>query len=491
MTPPLARKAVICVFDGLRPDRVTEELTPNLWSFAENSTWFRESRSVFPSVTRVATTSFATGSKPGTHGIMNNAFFHPEVQPSRLLDTSVAADLRAADAHHRGRFVEADGLGCALARAGKTFDVVHTGSAGSAWLVSHRAKANGHWTFSIHGASHTQTPDAVLEVVDRLGPLPKSAPPKTELIDYGADVLIEHVLAVRRPDVALIWFCEPDTTYHYREIGSKDAIGVTGRTDAQFGRILEAIAAGPEADDTLIVAMSDHGQIATSEHVDVQDLLNDAGFAAGGRPGVGIDVLVTQGIALDITLLDKDRARLDALARTLMDHPGIGLVFSRTGSPEEGVVAGTFPYDVVDIDHARAADLVAVLRSTNEPDQHGLPGSAACTAQIDVPLGGGMHGGLNVHEQNTVLAFGGLPAPAHGVIDDPADLTDIAPTILAMLDVPIPASMTGSPLAAMTGRARPASSTRTLTAGRGDFGQTITLATGAARPVVLGGGRAS
>ncbi|MEL6963498.1 MAG: alkaline phosphatase family protein, partial [Pseudomonadota bacterium] len=63
-----AKKAVICVFDGLRPDRVTAELTPNLYRFAQSGIWYRESRSVFPSVTRVATTSFATGSKPETHG---------------------------------------------------------------------------------------------------------------------------------------------------------------------------------------------------------------------------------------------------------------------------------------------------------------------------------------------------------------------------------------------------------------------------------------
>ncbi|MGI9501285.1 MAG: alkaline phosphatase family protein [Geminicoccaceae bacterium] len=489
MTLPLVKKTVICVFDGLRPDRVTEDLTPNLWRFANSGTWFRESRSVFPSVTRVATTSFATGAKPGTHGIMNNAFYHPAVIPDRLLDTSSAADLRAAEAHHRGRFVEADGLGCALACSGKTFDVVHTGSAGSAYLVSHKANAYGHWTFSIHGVDHTQTPAAVEEVVDRFGPLPESALPKTEHIDYGADVLVEHVLATRRPDVALIWFCEPDTTYHYREIGSDDAVRITRRVDEQFGRILETIAAGPDADETLIVAMSDHGQIATTEHVDVEGILRDAGFSTASRPGDGVAAVVTNAIALNITLLEKDDARLDAMAEALMADPSIGHLFSRTRSPEEGVIAGTLPYGVVDIDHSRAPDLVAVLRSSVEPDQHGLPGRAASSAPIDVPLGGGLHGGLNPYEQNTVLAFGGAPASARGVIHDPADLTDIVPTILALMDVPIPESMTGAPLAAMTADERPEPVIRTLTASRGGFEQQIRLATGGARPVVLSGER--
>ncbi len=185
------KQAVICVFDGLRPDRMTAEHMPNLWRFAHDGIWFRDSRSVFPSVTRVATTSFATGAKPEPHGVMNNKMFHPAVIANRLLDTSAAVDLRAAEAHHVGYFVEADGLGCALARAGKSYAVVHTGSAGSAYLVNHKARVHRHWTFSIHGHTHTQTPDAVHEVVDRFGPLPESATPKTDHVDYGAVTCID------------------------------------------------------------------------------------------------------------------------------------------------------------------------------------------------------------------------------------------------------------------------------------------------------------
>ena len=484
-----AKKAVICVFDGLRPDRVSAGLTPNLWRFAEDGVWFRESRSVFPSVTRVATTSFATGAKPETHGVMNNRFYLPAVLADRLLDTSSASDLRAAEAALSGRFVEADGLGCALASAEKSFAVVHTGSPGSAYLVSHKAADHGHWTFSTYGHAHTQTPEAVHEVVDRFGPLPESVPPKFDDIDYGADVLVEHVLKHRRPDVALIWFAEPDTSYHYREIGSADAIAVTKRVDEQFGRVVRAVAAMPDAEETVVVAMSDHGQIATAEHVDVQGLLGEAGLRCADHPGAGIDAVLGLGIALDITFLDKSRAKLEAAADALMAHPGIGMIFSKSKSPEEGVVPGTLPYSAVGIEHARAADLVSVLRSSVDQDQHGLPGKAVCTTPIDVPLGGGMHGGLNRHEQNTMLAFGGAGLPALGQIDDPADLTDIVPTILSLLGAPVPQSMTGRPLAALADDERPSVDKVTLSARQGSYEQHLILATGGHHPVVLQGGR--
>jgi arylsulfatase A-like enzyme len=484
-----AKKALICVFDGLRPDRVTAELTPNLWRFAEGGVWYRESRSVFPSVTRVATTSFATGSKPETHGILNNKVFYPEVMAGRMLDTSSASDLRAAEAYHAGRFIEADGLGCALAKVGKSYAVVHTGSAGSAYLVNHKAAVHGHWTFSIHGHAHTQTPAAVHEVVDRFGPLPDSALPRFGDIDYGADVMVEHVLKKRRPDVALIWFSEPDSSYHFRDIGSADAVAVTRRVDEQFGRILDAVAKGPDGDETVVIAMSDHGQIAIAESVDMHGVLKEVGLPAAEHPGAGVEAVMGLGIGLDITLLDRSDAKLEAAASALMAHPGVGLLFSKSKSEEGGILPGTFPFSAVGIDHPRAADLVCVLRSSTEADQHGLPGQAACTTPIDVPMGGGMHGGLNPHEQNTMLAFGGSTMPALGQIEDPADLTDIVPTILSLLDVPRPASMTGYPLAAVIGERRPALEKRLLRACHATFEQQLTIASGGPRPVVLQGER--
>jgi len=484
-----AKKAVICVFDGLRPDRITPELTPNLWRFAKGGVWFRQSRSVFPSVTRVATTSFATGSKPETHGIVNNKMFHPAVLADRLFDTSSAADLRLAETHHGGRFVEADGLGCALARAEKSFAVVHTGSAGSAYLVNHKAAVHGHWTFSIHGSAHTPTPEAVHEVVDRFGPLPESALPKFDDVDYGADVFIDHILKKRQPDVALIWFSEPDTSYHFRDIGSADAIAVTRRVDEHFGRILDGIAAGPHADETVIIAMSDHGQIATTEHVDVFGLLRDAGLPAADCPGEGINMIASLAIALDLSLLEPDPAKLQAAADALMAHPSVGHLFSKTKSSEEGIVPGTLPFSAVGIDHPRTADLVCVLRSSIDADHHGLPGRGACTTPIDVPMGGGLHGGLNPYEQNTLLAFGGTPMPALGMIDDPADLTDIVPTVLSLMDVPIPKSMTGHPLASAIGADRPTVTTTTLSSGQGGFEQQLTYAVGSPHPVLTKGER--
>lgn len=53
-------RVVVVVFDGLRPDMI-EKTMPKLYGFSGDALWFTQARAVFPSMTLVATTSFATG----------------------------------------------------------------------------------------------------------------------------------------------------------------------------------------------------------------------------------------------------------------------------------------------------------------------------------------------------------------------------------------------------------------------------------------------
>lgn len=466
----LADHVIVAVFDGLRADMVRPELTPNILRLAARGTWFREARSVFPSVTRVATTSVATGAPPAVHGIVGNAFYHADVLPDRVFDTSKAADIALAQAFHEGRFVTADSFGDQLARAGRRLAVVHTGSAGSAHLISPRARANGHWTFSVHGVDHTQTPEAVLEVVSRFGPLPERALPRHPDIAYAAQVMVEHVLP-SLPDAALIWFNEPDTTFHYRDIGHADSLAVLRAADAAFGRILDWVEARQNADRWAVIAASDHGQISTSGIIPVADRARQAGFAVGQKDRLaGNEFVMTGGRNGEVRLLNADPDRLEAIAAWLMEQPEISHVFSRARNDVQGTVVGTFAFDVVDNHHPRQPDLAFVLRALDQEDAYGLPGKGLMTPG-DVPLGGGMHGGLHRGELNTVLVLGVPDLDDHGVVTRrPAGLVDIGPTVLDLLGVPSAPTMTGTSLA------RPARSepvVQTLFAERPGFMQSI------------------
>src|ERR1019366_5873361 len=63
---------LLVVFDGLRPDMVRPDTTPNLLRFTALGTQFVRARSVFPSEPRVCSSSVATVCLPLRHGLVAN-----------------------------------------------------------------------------------------------------------------------------------------------------------------------------------------------------------------------------------------------------------------------------------------------------------------------------------------------------------------------------------------------------------------------------------
>src|SRR5216684_6678135 len=60
-----ARIFVLMVWDGLRPDFVTAERTPNLFAMENEGVRFARHHSVFPTITMVNAATIATGAPPG------------------------------------------------------------------------------------------------------------------------------------------------------------------------------------------------------------------------------------------------------------------------------------------------------------------------------------------------------------------------------------------------------------------------------------------
>jgi phosphonoacetate hydrolase len=442
---PLPERVVVVVFDGLRPDHVRADTTPNILRLAANGTLHARAHSVFPSMTRVATTSISTGAPPRVHGIVGNAFWHLGALADRAIDTSKFADLSLLSGADPRGIVTTETLGERLARAGKSMAVVHSGSSGSAFLINPKARENGHWTFSIHGRDFTVTPEAVDEMVARFGPPPEPALPRFPQMDRATDVFVAHVLAERRPDVALMWLPEPDTSYHYREIGSEDSLSALRHADACLGRVLDAV----DLDTMAVFVLSDHGQITVNEEVPLWDRLRAAGFDAATK-GADVGIVGTSGASGEIRLRAPDAGLRDRIAAFLAEQPEVAMLFSRSRNGVEGEAPGTLAIDLLDLQHDRVPDLAFVLRSSTDADHMGLPGLGLYMG--GVPLNGGMHGGLNRHELSTVLVAAGAGIATAGVVDAPVGLPDVAPTILDLLDVPAPESMTGRVLTEARGR---------------------------------------
>jgi len=69
------RIVILMVWDGLRPDLVTERDTPNLMRMAREGVRFDHHHSIFPTLTMVNATALATGAPPGINGLEGNVVY--------------------------------------------------------------------------------------------------------------------------------------------------------------------------------------------------------------------------------------------------------------------------------------------------------------------------------------------------------------------------------------------------------------------------------
>src|ERR1700704_4387335 len=126
--------ALLMVWDGLRPDLVSAERTPNLWRLAEQGVWFERSHAVYPTLTRANSPAISTGCRPGSAGVPGNSFCLPSADGPVEYNTRDAANPPPlADAYGRPLLL-VDTLADRVHRAGGTTVVVGSGSPGSALL---------------------------------------------------------------------------------------------------------------------------------------------------------------------------------------------------------------------------------------------------------------------------------------------------------------------------------------------------------------------
>jgi hypothetical protein len=477
-----ASRVLIVLFDGLRPDLVTPDRMPALCAFLAEARCFTEASSVFPSITRVCATAIGTGVPPAVSGIIHNAFPDPAARDGRFLDTASVQDMRRAAALHGDGFTGTPRFADALAAQGHRFALVHSGSAGGAYLLDPRARNNNSFVLSLSGREESETPEAWDHVTARIGAPPVAPPDRIPLVDYAGRAMAEVVLPEIRPDVALLWLTEPDWSFHYRGMDTPETRAALRAADDAFARVLDAASRLPEAERMAVIAMSDHGHVGTTEPFDLAAELHGMGFGALlDRPGP--DLSVAAGTMCWLWPAERDAARLGGLVAALQERPWCGALLAGGGNGVEGPFPGTFDLALVNADHPRSAPLVVQLRGGPEPDRWGLPGHSPIVGK-DLAPGGGMHGGLHRREMANLIALR-MAGVVAGEDARPAGLIDIAPTLLSLLGVAPVAPMAGQPLQ----EERPARASRVLEAGAGGYRQHITLAGEGRGAIIRDGGR--
>jgi hypothetical protein len=407
------RRAVVIVLDGLRRDLINDQQTPVLARLAGRACSFVAHRSMFPSATRVVSASVATGCTPARHELQGNSL--ALMEHGRL----VAHDAGHPDFLQHKRRV--------------------TGRSLAVPTLAERLSGHGGMILFSNvspGAAYAHDPDGYGHVYHRAG----SFGPGRQRLE-GAQALaitldavgerdmtsrfIEEVLIQRRPPLAMLWLGEPDATQHAMPLGSPAHLAVLARADANAGHVLEAVDRVRDAgDDTLLIACSDHGHQTVTRVIDVEAELMAAGLK--GHRESGDVVAPSSGTSALIYVHPDHAARTSEIAAFLSTRDWVETVVP---ADQLGSI-GQAPR------HGLA--FAISLTSDAQPNPFGIlgrsfeampgPGKAA-------HLACGQHGGLGRYEQMPFLMIDGAGFAAGTTSGTPTSPIDLAPTILAHLQL--------------------------------------------------------
>ena len=417
---PEPHNVVVIVADGLRPDYVTPQQMPRLSQLAARGVVFRAHHSVFPTVTRVNAATFVTGVYPEGHGLLGNIVYVPAVSATKTLDTAIRDNLIAIE-RAAGPLLTAPTLGEILERAGKRMAVFASATSGATYLLNHAA-ANA----AVVHPGFTRPESLMARVVERFGPMPLHAIPNTAEHQRIVDVYLTLGLDEVRPELAFVWLSDPDTTAHQRGIGSDPTRQSLAAVDAEIGRIEDTLRAKGQLDRTDIIVTSDHGFTTHNSHLHLDQLV--APFAKTLDDG-SRDIVVAEGAIYFRN--GTDRARVAAVVRALQARPEVGAIFTRDGG-----IAGTLPLATARLAHPRSGDIVVSANWNAEKNDFGYEGQ---TTQTGV-AGHGAASPYDIH--NTLIAVG-PDFRDHASDDAPTGNVDLAPTVLRLLGITPPASMSG------------------------------------------------
>jgi len=309
------------VWDGLRPDAVTPADTPNLARLRDAGVEFTDHHATYPTFTMMNAASFATGQFPDATGFYGNVLWQPDAtgsdsagkpvdyrQPVFSEDYGVLDGLRGPR-----KALLADTLFAAAHAAGMT--TVAVGKTGAAYLqdtgrgglvLDEKVALPLGFARELATAGVALPPTApgafaagelvlpadngnpvAFQPVKRLNdgvstdPGDETGSPYRAAVGYLFDAYLDHVLADKRPRLAVLWLRDPDTTEHQFGIGTPNWHDAVRGSDALLGKLLARLDATGQRGTTDVLVVSDHGH----SNVAGPEALFPLRAVQGGAPG--------------------------------------------------------------------------------------------------------------------------------------------------------------------------------------------------------------
>jgi arylsulfatase A-like enzyme len=433
--PKPERHVVVVVWDGMRPDFVSQENTPALWKLANEGVLFRNHHAVYPSATNVNGTAIATGAYPGHSGLIANHDYRPEIDSKKSLDVEIPAVVEKGDELSDGKYISIPTIAEIVQRAGGRTAIATAKTVG---LLLDRQVDPGHAKNSITVfAGQSRPRDAITRIVHALGPFPPFGQ-YAEGDKWTTKALAELLWKDGVPAFSLLWLGDPDLTQHQSAPGARPALVAIKSSDENLAAVLSALDQGArEATDVFVV--SDHGFSTIERSVDLRKILNDGGFTAktefSDEPKPGDIMLVGNGGTVLFYVTNHDAPVTRRLVEFLQQSDFAGVIFTKEA------MEGTFALGQGTIDSPHSPDVVMAFRWNEKKNQFGVPGMIDADWQRGA--GKGTHATLSRFDMhNTLIAAG--PDFRRGYVDGlPSGNVDLASTILRILRITPPQRLDG------------------------------------------------
>jgi predicted AlkP superfamily pyrophosphatase or phosphodiesterase len=419
------RHVVVVVWDGMRPDFVSETNTPALWKLAQSGVTFRNHHSVYPSATIVNGTAINTGAYPNRSGILANHDYLPAIDARKSIDVENVGVVRKGDEVSGGKYIAVSTIAEFIHKAGGKTAIATAKTVG--FLFDRNADSRSRKNIV---AGDSTSPDAVTEIVKALGTFPPAIQP-ADRDAWTTKALTDFLWRSDIPAFSLLWLSEPDDTEHKTAPGDPAALTAIKSSDGNLARVLAALDKRNLGPTTDIFVVSDHGFSTIARSIDVPKILRNAGFDAvtelTDEPKNGQIMIVGNGGTVLFYVVGHSAAVTRRLAEFLQQTDFAGVIFTREP------VEGTFTLDKAKIDNKHAPDVEMSFRWNENTNQFGIPGMMDGDWQR--AAGKGTHATLGKFDMhNTLIAAG--PDFRHAETDElPSGNVDLAPTILQILGI--------------------------------------------------------
>lgn len=427
------QRVLIMGADGLRPDMLDPETMPNLFKLIRYGVRFHDHHASYPSHTRVQATTFVTGTHPGQHGIVANTMLIPGATEDHIVNTGDYQHLDSmAQNDPTGKAQYVPTLSDILRASGARVAVTGNGSTGSnvLWTFNDRSRLIN--TNSAYGIAD------LYDLREKLGPVPEAAIPQIERNQYIARAVTHSFLDDPSLRVITAWFAEPDTTFHYRGLGSPESTTALQSVDACLGVILAAMDERGVRDQFDIFFLSDHGHSTVRAHKSLREFLQEAKGEIGTLPALST---ASDYIYAEPGTTEPSAEELLPLVKWLQAQSWVDIVAG--GRDDLAMLPDVLSLTELWGGHTNPRrPLLAVSPSWNDtPNEYGVPGTvAALTTQGALKSS---HGSLSPYDMHATFIASG-PSFKEGIDTTlPTGGTDIMPTVLTLLGMDIPDTVSG------------------------------------------------